>query len=115
MFPWIISDYKYGQLDLSKDFTFRDLSKPIGAQSQDKLETFKSKYFEIVNKQSVGFGSSDSANEKPYMYLTHYSTPAIVFYYLIRQFPSFILKIQNESVGGPPDKIFHDVNLSWQN
>lgn len=54
-------------------------------------------------------------NEKPYMYLSHYSTPGIVLYYLIRQVPSYILKIQNESVGGPPDKIFHDVNISWQN
>lgn len=49
------------------------------------------------------------------MYLSHYSTPGIVYYYLIRQFPSYILKIQNESVGGPPDRIFHDLNLSWQN
>jgi len=30
--------------------TFRDLGKPIGAHSSEKLETFKSKYFEIVNK-----------------------------------------------------------------
>jgi beige protein homolog 1 len=51
-----VQDYKYEKLDLSKDITFRDLSKPIGAQSKEKLDTFKSKYFEIVNKQSVGFG-----------------------------------------------------------
>ena len=50
IFPWIVQDYKFGSLDLSKEQTFRDLSKPIGAQSLEKLETFKSKYFEIVNK-----------------------------------------------------------------
>ena len=55
IFPWVVKDYKYEYLDLSKDTTFRDLTKPIGAQSTDKLETFKSKYFEIVNKQSVGY------------------------------------------------------------
>jgi hypothetical protein len=33
--------------------TFRELGKPIGAHSPEKLETFKSKYFEIVNKQSL--------------------------------------------------------------
>lgn len=49
------------------------------------------------------------------MYLSHYSTPGIVFYYLVRQFPSFILKLQNEAVGGPPDKIFHDIGISWNN
>lgn len=36
-------------------------------------------------------------------------------YYLIRQFPSYILKIENEGFGGPQDRIFHDINLSWQN
>lgn len=56
---------------------------------------------------------SDNHNEKPYMYLSHYSTPGIVLYYLIRQFPSYILKVQNEELGGPSDKIFHDVNISW--
>jgi len=103
--------------------TFRELGKPIGAHSAEKLETFKSKYFEIVNKQSLSglvevkteAGSEHNNDEKPYMYLSHYSTPGIVLYYLIRQFPSYILKIQNESVGGPPDKIFHDINISWQN
>jgi len=84
--------------------TFRELGKPIGAHSSEKLETFKSKYFEIINKQSVGligglgglpFSANDgrteagsnadhTSNEKPYMYLSHYSTPGIVLYYLIR-------------------------------
>lgn len=99
--------------------TYRDLSKPIGAQSSEKLETFRSKYFEIVNKQSLSDGGVSNIlypqttsvmekkadpnanlglfrganNEKPYMYLSHYSTPGIVLYYLIRQLPSFILKI----------------------
>ena len=50
IFPWIVQDYKFEFLDLSSPMTFRDLSKPIGAHSTDKLETFKSKYFEIVNK-----------------------------------------------------------------
>lgn len=25
------------------------------------------------------------------------------------------MKVQNESVGGPPDKIFHDINIAWSN
>jgi hypothetical protein len=60
IFPWVVKDYKYEYLDLSKDITFRDLSKPIGAQSSEKLETFKSKYFEIVNKQSLNDGGGIS-------------------------------------------------------
>lgn len=117
VFPWIIQDYKF-ELDLARESAFRDLSKPIGAHSTDKLEQFKSKYFEIVNKQSgLADHITDASQgyEKPYMYLSHYSTVAIVYYYLIRQFPSYILKVQNEAVGGPPDKIFHDMGISWQN
>lgn len=49
------------------------------------------------------------------MYLSHYSTPGIVLYYLIRMVPSSILKVQNDSLGGPPDRIFYDIGMSWHN
>jgi factor associated with neutral sphingomyelinase activation len=49
------------------------------------------------------------------MYMSHYSTPGIVFYYLIRRFPSYLTRIQNDEFGGPPDRIFFDVGLTWQN
>ena len=78
--------------------TYRDLGKPIGALSADKLEQFKSKYFEIINKSSSlvhnnHHYSTSNDNEKPYMYLSHYSTPGIALYYLIRKVPSYILKL----------------------
>lgn len=104
-----------------ESITYRDLSKPIGALSPDKLEQFKSKYFEIINKSQTLFSSlphsaeAGTDVEKPYMYLSHYSTPGIVLYYLIRQVPSYILKVQNEGYGGPPDRIFYDVGRSWFN
>ncbi len=47
------------------------------------------------------------------MYMSHYSTPGIVLYYLIRQVPQYILTVQNDGYGGPPDRIFHDLGLSW--
>lgn len=53
IFPWIVQDFKYESLDLSNPMTYRDLGKPIGAHSPDKLDKFKSKYFEIINKQST--------------------------------------------------------------
>lgn len=64
VFPWIVQDFKYESLDLSNPMTYRDLGKPIGAHSSDKLEQFKSKYFEIVNKQS-GFGQFPAASIIP--------------------------------------------------
>lgn len=41
VFPWILADYDCDQLDLSSPATFRDFSKPMGAQSLDRLEQFK--------------------------------------------------------------------------
>eukprot|EP00347_Sterkiella_histriomuscorum_P014669 403360000 len=96
VFPWVISDYKNDTLNYQKtSITFRDLQKPIGAL--------------YTNQQQ------ENALEKPYMFLSHYSTPGIVLYYLIRQVPSYILKVQNEGYGGPPDRIFYDIGHSWAN
>ena len=86
------------------------------------MDQFRSKYFEILNKSSNPTQHLHTPplttpathhQDKPYMYLSHYSTPGIVLYYLIRQYPSYLLTIQNEGYGGPPDRIFHDVSLSW--
>lgn len=49
------------------------------------------------------------------MFLSHYSTPGIVLYYLIRRYPSYLLKLQNKAFGGPEDNIFFDISLSWYN
>ena len=73
------------EFDVSKESSFRDLGKPVGALAADKLEQSKSKYFELINKQATPDKSgSGLLQDKPYMYLAHYSTPGIVFYYLIR-------------------------------
>ena len=47
------------------------------------------------------------------MHLSHYSTAGLVYYYMIRRFPAYLVRLQNEAMGGPPDRIFHDVNVSW--
>lgn len=99
IFPWVLSDYKSETLHLDSDRVFRDLSKPVGALNADKLEQFKSKYYEIISKATqVGHTESTVVGdtvqgEKPYMYMSHYSTPGIALYYLIRAIPSYILTI----------------------
>lgn len=53
MFPWVVADYKTDNFPEEQAFQgqnanmrgWRDLSKPIGALSPEKLEKFKSKYF----------------------------------------------------------------------
>jgi factor associated with neutral sphingomyelinase activation len=103
VFPWVITDLKSERLNLQNERSYRDLSKPVGALNPDKLEQFKSKYFEILNK-APQLGSSTvqseseregglSLLERPYMYLSHYSTPGIVLYYLIRQVPTYLLTV----------------------
>lgn len=41
VFPWILADYDSAQLDLSHPATFRDFSKPMGAQSPERLDQFR--------------------------------------------------------------------------
>ncbi|KAK2725772.1 hypothetical protein QYM36_000305, partial [Artemia franciscana] len=41
VFPWILADYDSPELDLTDPATFRELSKPMGAQTSDRLEQFK--------------------------------------------------------------------------
>jgi len=59
---------------LKEPATFRDLSKPIGALNEKRLNEFKSRYYELPE-------------EDRYLYGTHYSTPGYVIGFLIRQNP----------------------------
>jgi len=34
--------------------------------------------------------------EEAYMHMNHYSTPGIVYYYMIRRFPSLLVSISND-------------------
>lgn len=44
VFPWIVADYDSEELDLYDEKTFRDLSKPMGAQTPGRLQQFKKRY-----------------------------------------------------------------------
>jgi factor associated with neutral sphingomyelinase activation len=41
VFPWVLKDYGSSKLDLSDAGVFRDLSKPMGAQTPSRLEVFR--------------------------------------------------------------------------
>ena len=49
VFPWVIADYTSEDLDLGNPLTFRDLSKPMGAQSEQRLQQFKKRYWVLKN------------------------------------------------------------------
>lgn len=85
--------------------SWRDLTKPVAALTPDKLDQFKAKYFELLTKSpnSSPFLKMDNPSEneldvdenpdQAYMFMSHYSTPGIVFYYLLRKFPSYLIRI----------------------
>ena len=44
VFPWIVQDYDSEELDCHNPATFRDLSKPMGAQTPERLKQFRKRY-----------------------------------------------------------------------
>lgn len=44
VFPWILADYDSEELDLTDPSTFRDFTKPMGAQSPERLEQFRKRF-----------------------------------------------------------------------
>ncbi|BFZ02583.1 hypothetical protein BsWGS_05621 [Bradybaena similaris] len=105
VFPWIIANYDSEELDMTKAGNFRDLSKPMGAQTPDRLRQFQKRYNEWDDPQG---------ETPPYHYGTHYSSAMIVASYLVRMepFTQHFLKLQ----GGHfdlADRMFHSVKENW--
>ena len=86
--PWIISDYHSLTLDLHDQGTFRDLSKPIGALEPTRLAALKQRFnqmAELAHDTEGETTTSDTARTRdaPFLYGTHYSTPAYVAHFLV--------------------------------
>ncbi|KAI1403229.1 beach-domain-containing protein [Hypoxylon fuscum] len=104
VFPWVLADYTSDELDLDNPATFRDLSKPMGAQTTRRQVDYQSRYTSLAE---IG--------ETPFHYGTHYSSAMIVASYLIRLPPfvqSFIL-LQGGSFDHA-DRLFFSVEGSWK-
>ena len=41
VFPWVLRDYSADRLDLADPGTFRDLARPMGAQTPKRLHQFE--------------------------------------------------------------------------
>ncbi|KAM7167770.1 WD repeat and FYVE domain-containing protein 3 isoform 1-T6 [Macrochelys suwanniensis] len=105
VFPWILADYDSAELDLTNPKTFRNLAKPMGAQTEERLAQYKKRYKDW----------EDPNGETPaYHYGTHYSSAMIVASYLVRMepFTQIFLRLQ----GGHfdlADRMFHSVREAW--
>ncbi|KAH9280985.1 WD repeat and FYVE domain-containing protein 3 [Echinococcus granulosus] len=105
VFPWVLADYTSLHLDLSRPTTFRDFTKPMGAQTLGRLAQFQRRFREWEDP---------SGETPPYHYGTHYSSAMIVASYLVRMepFAQHFIKLQ----GGHfdlPDRMFHSVEEAW--
>lgn len=87
VFPWILADYTSKELDLMHPKTFRDLTKPIGAQIKERRLEFEDgyKHWEETDNSTPAFH-----------YDIHYYSVMIVCSFMIRleSFNHYYLKLQ---------------------
>lgn len=100
VFPWIMSNYTSQELDLQDPANFRDLSKPIGALNEVRLQRLLERYHEMSSPK--------------FLYGSHYSTPGFVLYYLARLYPHYVLCLQSGRFDHP-DRMFNSVSDAFKN
>ena len=104
VFPWVLNDYESSKLDLknvslptninkmghshSGSKIFRNLTKPIGALNEERLEQFKQRWTSMEDMEDVA----------SFLYGTHYSAPGYCLYYLVRLMPEHMLCLQNGKI-----------------
>ncbi len=105
VFPWVVRDYDSHTLRMYDPATYRDLSKPMGALTEPRAAVFKQRYRD-----------SQQMDEEtpPAFYGTHYSTAAVVLYYLLRcePFTQHVIAFQSGRFDRP-DRLFHSIKQSW--
>ncbi|EGD77683.1 beige/BEACH domain-containing protein [Salpingoeca rosetta] len=109
VFPHVIADYESSHLDLTRTETFRDLSKPIGALDERRVEKVKDQY----QDQKFEYNMLD-ATQFPFMHGTHYSSAGAVMYYLSRLEP--FSQLAKDLQGGRfdvADRLFSSVQQAW--
>ncbi|CDQ88406.1 unnamed protein product, partial [Oncorhynchus mykiss] len=105
VFPWVLADYKSETLDLTKPATFRDLSKPMGAQTEKRRDMFIQRFNEVEN------GEGDLAVRCHYC--THYSSAIIVSSFLVRMEPFSHTFLTLQGGYDIAERMFHSVKKDW--
>eukprot|EP00759_Apiculatamorpha_spiralis_P019711 PhF_6_TR25510/c0_g1_i1/m.35592 len=108
VFPWVLNAYggTAQTLDLSDPSSYRDFSKPIGAQDPSQAAKFTQRYNEFDPSGSI----------PKFHYGTHYSNGAGVMYYLVRlkPFSDILWKLQG-NCWDVPDRMFHSIAEAFFN
>ncbi|KAJ3818015.1 beach-domain-containing protein [Lentinula raphanica] len=104
VFPWVLQDYTSSTLDLSNPESFRDLTKPMGAQTPARQEAASTRYANL-----------SSVDEKPFHYGTHFSSSMIVCHFLIRMAPfTNMFKTLQGGDWDLPDRLFSDISRAYE-
>ena len=108
VFPWVLCNYTSDVVpDLSNRDNYRDLSKPMGALSDERLDKFMGKYQSLCN-------SIDSPIPA-FMYGSHYSsTGGVPLHFLVRKRP--FAGLHRQLQGGSfdlPDRIFRSIAMTY--
>jgi len=104
VFPWVLSDYNSKTLFLDKEAIYRDLSKPIGALTKEKVLSIKERF--AYTSQEGLFPA--------FHHGSHYSSQTLVLYYLIRILPFSIQGFELQ--GGKfdlSDRLFDSMEEAW--
>jgi hypothetical protein len=106
VFPWVISNYKDAELDLTDRRNFRDLTKPIGIQKSEQEASIRERFSSFAE-----MGDSDHA----FHYGTHYSSAMTVASYLMRLQPfSGAFSLIQGGTWDHADRMFYSVEGTWE-
>ena len=105
VFPWVLADYASEKLDLGDAAAYRDLSKPVGALSPERLAQVVERYAEM-----------DDTPELPrFHYGSHYSSAGATLFWLLRlePFTTYAIELQSGRFDHA-DRLFHSVGEAWK-
>uniref|UniRef100_A0A8W4FHK6 WDFY family member 4 n=1 Tax=Sus scrofa TaxID=9823 RepID=A0A8W4FHK6_PIG len=107
VFPWVLADYSSQTLNLTNPKTFRDLSKPMGAQTKERRLKFIQRFKEVEK--------TEGDMTVQCHYCTHYSSAIIVASYLVRMppFTQAFCSLQGGSFD-VADRMFHSMKNAWE-
>ena len=104
IFPWVISDFSSESLKMNSKDQYRDLNKPVGAQTKSSSLKAQENYDYLKN--------DPVPVKKPFHFGSYISTPGYVNYFYIRSVPSLVLKLQSGAFA-PGDRVFRGFETLW--
>ncbi len=107
VFPWVLTDYSSSKLDLKDPSIYRNFEYPIGAQAETQRAIMQDKYESCLQLQDDGI--------YPYHTGSHYSTSAMVIWYLLRMepFTSYHVWLQDGKFDRP-DRLFYSIQHTYR-